>query len=78
MNWLPIRLAQPVWKLARSLCEMRYLWNTPHSLDGARFEALLPDFEATAVARALATALPRETLRPVLNPQKSRSAQTIR
>ncbi|WP_197918380.1 Rossmann-fold NAD(P)-binding domain-containing protein [Thiosulfatihalobacter marinus] len=64
MNWLPIRLAQPVWKLARSLCEMRYLWNTPHSLDGERFEALLPGFEATAVARALATALGSGPINP--------------
>ncbi|PSL18639.1 sugar nucleotide-binding protein [Shimia abyssi] len=56
-NWRAIRLAVPFWKLARHLLEMRYLWNKPHSLDAARFDTLLPDFEPTPVAQALASAI---------------------
>ena len=77
MNWLPLHLARPFWKLARHLLEMRYLWNTPHSLDGARFMALLPGFTNTPVTTALASALSQDTLRPMLSSQNARSTQTI-
>ena len=53
MNWLPLHLARPFWKMARSILEMRYLWDTPHSLDGARFHALLPEFTETPLTVAL-------------------------
>jgi hypothetical protein len=53
MNWLPLHLAKPVWPMARCLLEMRYLWNTPHWLDGQRFDDLLPEFRATPVRLAL-------------------------
>ncbi|MGX9352678.1 epimerase [Shimia sp. W99] len=77
MNWLPLHLARPFWKLARHLLEMRYLWNTRHSLDGTRFDALLPGFTHTPVTTALASALPQDTLRPMLSSQNARSTQTI-
>ena len=77
MNWLPLHLAKPVWPMARCLLEMRYLWNTPHSLDGTRFNALLPGFTHTPVTTALASALPQDTLRPMLSSQNARSTQTI-
>lgn len=57
MSWLPIRLLARVWPLARCLLEMRYLWDTPHALDGTRFAALLPDFKATPVDTALRRAV---------------------
>ncbi|SFM01707.1 sugar nucleotide-binding protein [Shimia aestuarii] len=77
MNWVLLHLARPFWKLARHLLEMRYLWNTPHSLDGTRFNALLPGFTHTPVTTALASALPQDTLRPMLSSQNARSTQTI-
>lgn len=57
MNWLPILLAQPFWKMARCLREMRYLWNTPHSLDHVRFDDLLPGFVHTPATDALRRAV---------------------
>lgn len=57
MNWLPLHLAAPFWKMGRCLLEMRYLWNTPHQLAGLRFDALLPGFTTTPVVSAMAAAL---------------------
>jgi len=51
--WWALRLAAPVSPLARGLLEMRYLWDTPHSLDGTDFHSLLPDFAATRLETAL-------------------------
>ena len=56
--WWLIRLAAPVWELARELLEMRYLWNTPHTLSPRRFNALLPDFEPTPLREVFRAALP--------------------
>ncbi|MBI1216934.1 MAG: epimerase [Rhodobacteraceae bacterium] len=52
--WWMMRLASPVWELARELSEMRYLYNTPHTLSGATFHRLLPDFRLTALDRIAA------------------------
>ncbi|MDF1706499.1 MAG: epimerase [Paracoccaceae bacterium] len=46
--WGLMRLAAPFWELARELGEMRYLWETPHQLSGAKFERLLPGFQPTS------------------------------
>lgn len=59
MNWLPLQIAKPFWPMGRSLLEMRYLWNTGHSLDGTMFKTLLPDFKHTPLVEALKTALPQ-------------------
>lgn len=64
VNWLPFRLLSPFWKLAACLMEMRYLWNTPHELGGARFNALLPDFEITPVDTALKRAIAWQDQKP--------------
>jgi nucleoside-diphosphate-sugar epimerase len=56
MTWLPLRLAAPVWPLARGLLEMRYLWEMPHRLERETFARLLPDFRATSLAEALRAA----------------------
>ncbi len=42
--WWLMRLLSPFWGLAREMQEMRYLWDTPHSLSGARMQQLLPDY----------------------------------
>jgi len=60
MSWWPLHLARPVWPLARHLLEMRYLWNKPHRLDGARLADLLPAFRATPLDTALASAIQRD------------------
>lgn len=57
MNWLAIHLARPFWKEAKHLLEMRYLWETPHQLDGSALDALLPDRPRTPLSSALAQAL---------------------
>ncbi len=51
--WWLMRLAAPVWELARELLEMRYLFNTSHWLSAQKFGALLPDFEATPLKTVL-------------------------
>lgn len=56
--WPILRLLSPFWQFAREAREMRYLWNTDHSLSGERFSALLPEFADTNVEMALRSALP--------------------
>ena len=51
--WLMMKLLSPFWGLAREMQEMRYLWDTAHSLSGARLKALLPDFETTDLQAVL-------------------------
>ncbi len=65
MSYLPIRLLAPFWAMGRHLVEMSYLWNKPHHLDGTRFAQLLPDFQATPVAAALASSVSLD-----INPDK--------
>lgn len=56
--WWLMRLASPVWELARELVEMRYLWNTSHSLSSRRFNQLLPDFTPTGMRTVMLAGLP--------------------
>ena len=58
--WALIALTAPVWELARELKEMRYLWDTPHTLSPRRLNALLPDFRPTPLREALTAALPAD------------------
>lgn len=54
--WWAMTLVSPVWELARELREMRYLWETPHTLSSRRLAEVLPDFEPTpfhAVVRGM-------------------------
>ncbi len=57
MSWLPLQVACPFWPLAKHLLEMRYNWNKPHQIAGAKFAVLLPDFKTTSLADALPLAL---------------------
>ncbi len=70
MNWLPIRLAGAVWPTGRCLMEMRYLWNTPHHLDGALFEGLLPGFDHTPLHLAIASAIPESLVQTQVDPNQ--------
>lgn len=57
-QWWALRLAAPVWELARELAEMRYLYDLPHQLDGATLAQLIPDFTPTPFAEVVAAHLP--------------------
>lgn len=61
--WWAMRLAAPVWELARELLEMRYLWSVPHRLSGETFDRLLPGFVATDRATVMRAGLPPD-IRP--------------
>ena len=74
MSWLPLKVLRPAWPMARCLIEMRYLWNTSHSLDPAEFKRLLPEFRNTPIEQALAEALPRELLKA---PEIQQGAETL-
>ncbi len=70
MNWLPVRLSRPFWRLAPHLLEMRYLWDTPHQLDGSYFADLVKEFRHTAVDEALRQAIPAEFSRREVDPDQ--------
>ena len=53
MSWLPLRLARPFMPVLKGVFEMRYLWDLPHHLDGARLAELCPDFRPTPLATGL-------------------------
>lgn len=59
--WRLMTMAAPFWELARALREMRYLWDTPHSLSDRKFNRHLPDFRHTPVADVML-----DSLSPVL------------
>lgn len=64
MNWLPIHLLNPFWKIAKQLLEMKYLWRMPHHLDDSKLTSLLPDFTPTDPVEAI-----RMALSPVMETQ---------
>jgi nucleoside-diphosphate-sugar epimerase len=55
--WTMIRLLSPFWELARELGEMRYLYETPHRIDGSTFRALFPDWHDTPFEKVVAASL---------------------
>ena len=57
-NWTIFHLLRPFWRMMRHIFEMRYLWNKPHRLDGARLQNCLPGFVPTPLDDALRAALP--------------------
>lgn len=52
--WWFMRLASPVWELAREFAEMRYLYEHPHRLEGDTLARLLPGFRVTPFADVVA------------------------
>lgn len=68
--WTLLRAAGLVMPMMREVATMSYLWRTPHSLDGSKFSALLPDFAATPPEQAL-----RETIAALgIGPGEKRAA----
>ena len=57
--WRILELSRPVWELASEVSEMRYLWNTDHSLSGQKFHDLVPDFKITPLDEVMRSALPK-------------------
>ncbi|MBB93212.1 MAG: epimerase [Rhodobacteraceae bacterium] len=55
--WWTLHAAQPFWPMAKHMREMRYLWTTPHWLDGTDFRALCPDCPDTPLDDALRQAI---------------------
>jgi nucleoside-diphosphate-sugar epimerase len=55
--WWVMRLASPVWELARELVEMRYLFDLPHRLDDQLLTKLLPGFRMTPFDQVIAAHL---------------------
>lgn len=51
--WTLLRAAGLFMPMMRELAAMSYLWRTPHSLDGAKLAALVPDLAATLFDRAM-------------------------
>lgn len=76
MGWWPIQLARPFWRLAPHLLEMRYLWDTPHALDGQYFESLLPRFRDTDLDDVMRNAIPAALRRREIDPHKAVAAGT--
>ena len=74
MSWLPLVIARPFWKMATHLLEMRYLWDTPHRLDGARLNTLLPDFAPTPLDQALKQAIGGGSVQRQIDPDQTVSA----
>lgn len=62
MAWWVLRLAWPFMPEMKHIFEMRYIWNTAHSLDGTKFAALVPDFEPTPMREAFRQATAFVTL----------------
>lgn len=74
MSWAPLYLARPFWRMAKSLLEMRYLWDTPHRIDAKVFAGLLPDFQPTPLRQALASAIPPDLVQFKVNPDQTVAA----
>lgn len=57
LPWWLLRLASPFHGMAREVLEMKYLWNTPHSLDGTKLGELVGELPQTPPAAAIRQAL---------------------
>lgn len=62
--WWALRLAAPFWELGRELAEMRYLYATPHRIDGADFARLVPGFQGKTLAGVVAEHLAARGIAP--------------
>ena len=69
--WWQLALLSPFWELARELREMRYLYETPHQLDAAPLNALLPAFQTSNLAQVVAAHLAAKGSELHLDPQRA-------
>ena len=53
MPWGIMRLIAPFKPLIGEVLEMKYLWTTPHRIDGLKLRKALPDFQPTPVEQAI-------------------------
>ena len=67
--WWQLTLLSPFWELARELRKMRYLYETPHRLDAAPLNALLPDFQTSSLVQVVAAHLAAKASELHLDPQ---------
>lgn len=70
--WWLVTLLGPFWELAREMAEMRYLWNTPHTLSGSKLQHLLPDFRPTPLDEVLRSSLPADLTKRVATGGRAR------
>lgn len=61
MPWAMLRVVGLFNPDVREVLEMRYLWRTPHAIDGAKLAAALPEFRATPFEVAITQALDKTT-----------------
>lgn len=64
--WWALSLIGPFSPLMREIKDMRYLWNSPHQVDGTLFTKLLPTFTATPLQVAMPQALSAYKIEAVL------------
>jgi len=57
LPWWAMRLGSPFWPTARHVLKMRYLWNEPVRLDGARLRRVLGDVPETPLDEAVRSTL---------------------
>lgn len=70
MQWWPLQLTRPVWRMAPHLLEMRYLWDLPHQLDGTFLSELIEDVPHTDLDQAMRLAIaPKHGLGRSATPQ---------
>jgi len=55
--WIVLRAAGFVVPMLREVCEMSYLWFTPHALDGTRLETFIGTLDSTPPEQAMAEAI---------------------
>ena len=61
--WPLMRIIGLFSPLVREVLEMRYLWDTPHRVDGSALRAVLPDFTPTPLKAAMAEVLGNEVVK---------------
>ena len=70
LPWFALNLIGVFSPLMREVDEMRYLWDTPHHLDAAAFDRLVPGFRHTPVDVALASAIPAQLVQQQIDPDQ--------
>ncbi len=55
--WVALRIMALWSPLMREVLEMRYLWQRPHRVDGSKLRRMVPEFEPTPAAKAIAQSL---------------------
>jgi len=76
--WFVFRAMALVMPLWREIVEMRYLWETPHGLDGSALARWLPTFRATPLPAALRASLDELGLLPAAPADAPRLAAAVR